>query len=350
MTRGTLSGPLGGPLQFDGSLNIKDMSKSTCRGCGRQFQNLGIHLGRSKTCWAVYRHEEPPSVEIDELEPEPEQEQPSNEAEHHYRSVVRHEVFSDVADLYWNENITDMQMDKIRAAVSRWIDVGLHELTTEVTEKYGETGACTLAFVKERLKPFVGLQTEKQVKSYAESVLSMPSMIENKFGDGQQSSFNIFVVDWLVLLMKEDAKVRAQMVAKSEYWKSGACSKAPVVIDHLDKGSAFRSTSFAKPDQDLPGKPRKLKVALQLGYDDVQGTKNALSPHALKQLLSGFYVSIVNLDTPFRFEHRNMCPIMMCKESVLKAFDPVRVLSGAAALPTSLPAAFPTAFPAAHPA
>ena len=279
-------------------------------------------------------------------------EQVSGELERMYRAIVCHEVFADVADLHWNEHLTGTQMDKIRTAVSRWIAVGLQELSCEVSNMYGSTGADTLAFVQERLDPFAGLRTEKQVKAYAESVLPMPSMIENKFdgGDGRQSSFNIFIVDWLTLLMKEDEEVRAQILAKSEEWKSGKCSEPQQLLDHIDKGSAFRSTSFAKPDPDQPGEPRKVKIALQIGYDDVQGTKNALSPHAPLQLLSGFYVSIANLDTPFRFEHRNMCPIMMCKESVLKAFDPVRVVSGAAALPASLPAAFPAALPAVLPA
>lgn len=323
-----------------------------CRSCGKSFKDLCIHLGMSPRCRAVYSAGAPTCAE-----PEPEwepahQEQIASELERHYRAVVCHEVFSDVADLYWNEHMTGTQMEKIRTNVSKWIAVGLRELTAEVTETYGKAGVGALEFVQKRLDPFAGLRTEKQVKTYAESVLPMPAMLENKFsgGDGLQSSFNVLAVDWLVLLMKEDEAVRDQILAKSEHWKSGACSKPNFPIDHIDKGSAFRSTSFAKPDPDQPGQPRKVKIALQIGYDDVQGTKNALSPHAPLQLLSGFYVSIANLETPFRFEHRNMCPIMMCKESVLKAFDPVRVLSGAAALPTSLPAAFPTAFPAAHPA
>ena len=85
-------------------------------------------------------------------------EQVSGELERMYRAIVCHEVFADVADLHWNEHLTGTQMDKIRTAVSRWIAVGLQELSCEVSNMYGSTGADTLAFVQERLDPFRDLR------------------------------------------------------------------------------------------------------------------------------------------------------------------------------------------------
>ena len=41
------------------------------------------------------------------------------------RSIVRHEVFHDLADFYWNELFTDTQMQKVRCKVSKWIQINL---------------------------------------------------------------------------------------------------------------------------------------------------------------------------------------------------------------------------------
>jgi hypothetical protein len=288
------------------------------------FQRLGVHLGHRKDCAAAYRC--PSSV--DGPQPSEVLDADRDLLEEHYRAIVRHEVFQDMADLYWNELFTETQMQKIRNAASRWIAVSLCELQDEIHHKYGAIGDEVLTMVQKRVKPFHGLASESQVETYAESVLPMPKVVENKYGEGN-FSYNVMLVDWVVLMLRNDKKVRLEAVARSEQWKSGGCMQEPALIDHMDKGSTFRKSKFAQPDPDVPGRPRKLKIGLQMAYDDWLSTKNALSPHAPNQLMGGFYVAMINLDVPFRFEHENLCPVMQTHESVLKEFDMIRVLAGA---------------------
>ena len=293
-----------------------------CRGCGRSYVRLGMHLARNRWCRAKTN-----AVSSDETDGDDPKHR-EDLFEQHYFAVVQEEIFRDIADFYWNELFTDAQMQKIRDAVTRWNELFVREMREEIRQKFGPTGTAVLKLLHKRMQPFRGLATEKQVESYAEAVLPLPATVENTY-DGAHTSYNILLVDWVTMLLKHDKEVRRQAVARSEYWKTGACLEQPNIIDHMDKGSTFRASAFAKHDPDVPGQPRKLKIALQMAYDDFLGTKNALSPHAPKQLLGGFYVAIVNLDLPFRFNHENVCPLMITKESVLKMFDMIRVVAGA---------------------
>ena len=93
-------------------------------------------------------------------------------------------------------------------------------------------------------------------------------------------------------------------------------------------GTTFRKHAFAQACTDRPGEPIELRVALFIGYDEFEPL-NALGEKRGEKVLSGFYGAIGNLPKEVRFMHENMAVLMICEESVLKEYDPVRVFAGA---------------------
>lgn len=70
-----------------------------------------------------------------------------------------------------------------------------------------------------------------------------------------------------------------------------------------------------------------MRIGLILGYDDLE-LANPLGAVRGKHNTACFYVALANLNASERFEHKNICVLMLVLSKVFKRCGPIRVLSG----------------------
>lgn len=120
-------------------------------------------------------------------------------------------------------------------------------------------------------------------------------------------------------------RFRDELLHSSELWKSGALRVEQRELSDITHGSYFRRSylsAIASHDE-----MNDLRVGLILGYDDLE-LCNPLGAVRTKHKTSCFYVAIANLQAQHRFEHRNMCVLMLVLEKVLARCGAVRVVAG----------------------
>lgn len=119
-------------------------------------------------------------------------------------------------------------------------------------------------------------------------------------------------------------RFRDYILESSKLWKTGALREPPKVISDIMHGAVARKSVLTAPSEE----ENLLRIGWIFGYDDLE-ILNGLSVGRGNKKLACFYLALTNLPAPVRFEHENICILMLVLQKVLKRCGAVRVVAGA---------------------
>ena len=232
--------------------NVRRAPNTMACACGWQGVSLAHHLSKAGLCRLVAP-----------LRNDPHQPASGDALDSVYEHELRAHVFKGFGPLYYRHKVEARHIDIIREAVKDWVAFASAQVIRDIEIAHGiEVGKSVARSLKKRTNFFSRLETEDQVRGYIVAEMPMvPAVMSNHFPDGTHAN-GIFIVDWLTALLRQPSKEAAEIIARSELWKSGAKATPPPdgVMRSMDDGAGFRQHVFAQKDPDKPGEPPTLKV------------------------------------------------------------------------------------------
>ena len=217
-----------------------------CKGCVNEFVSLGIHLGRNEACSKAYW------VEHDELVEENERLIPQFEAAL-YADKRKAFVFPYLAEMYWFRYLGAALMKVLRLWIEACIAFALREAKPEIERIAGKVKSDEIyAVLEHRLDLFQGLSTEEQVRAYACATRPILRPVQISLGIDKHA-YGIFLLDWVVALMRHDSVAREHIIKESEFWKTGALRQPKTVISSWTHGKMMEEHAFSEPHSDKEG-------------------------------------------------------------------------------------------------
>lgn len=117
------------------------------------------------------------------------------------------------------------------------------------------------------------------------------------------------------------------VVDASDLWKTGTKREHQLsLIGDITHGAYFRRSRLSAKATE--SEKDDLRLGLILGYDDLE-IANPLGVARGKHKTACFYLAVANLPAALRFEHCNLCVLMLVLEKVLRKCGAVQVVAGA---------------------
>ena len=238
--------------------------RTACPGCRKPFACHAQHLRQDARCAALVA-----ALECGECD-DPEPEAPSQVQLMLERDSGAFEVAEGLAELRYNRNMNNPQVEAAKqlahVAAKRSREQAFGQLQHLL--RPGVSAADVEAALA-AANPFEGVKTRKTETAVLKQHYPLLETRVTNLGDGHRV-VGVNAVDAIIRLLRENAEVRRQMIAKSEEWKRGDEWRVTSArLDNIDQGSAFRQhPHLMRPA--TPDEARDLRIAIILYADEVE--------------------------------------------------------------------------------
>lgn len=339
---------------------------AVCRGCGA-VKNLERHFWWRPTCRLAYPSDAPAAAEAagEGDDPDsPTSARAAGQVESAFTLERRRRML--VALTRWSVSalISDKWKGQIKSDVMSVVSFALGEVEQQLCNALDErTCEELMPGIRTAFDLFEGLSSARHESRQLHSIMPCLFTYERKVGAGKEDiAYTTVLADWLQLKMNYDTKCAISfsssisacvtcirmlcllrdlnclhsagtrfceaILASSEKWKTGELQNPPSVLSDITHGSYFRESRLATPCTEEQADD--LRVGIILGYDDLE-LANPLGAVRGKHKVACFYVALANLSSRERFQHHNMCVLMLLSEKVFRKCGAVRVVAGACA-------------------
>ena len=242
-----------------------------CEHCGEKFTSLAKHWAKSRRCASQYKPKD--------LDHEMEEEKFRRS---HHHNVLRAHVAETLQHFRYDKYVPDNIMEELKPALRKIRKVELDILRAEIEPLLAPGKQQQLSKALSGLEdPFYSLSTAKREKAFARDVQKLPYVqkrVRNLQSPGKSVSskdmkrhgtVGFSLVDILTRVMQNDRKACADIIAKSDQWKTGDMhEKLADAYRDIDDGENFRfhphlARKATEAEADV------VRIALQLYNDGV---------------------------------------------------------------------------------